>query len=877
MILRTVATILGAILPLAMAGISTASPERLPIATPPPLFVENRGQIAGDARFYVTGSDRTVYFSPSGVTVAILGKEDESPRRWAVKLEFEGADPEAKLRADERQDAVFSFFRGEPETWKTGVPAFRKLVYADLWPGVDLVYSTVQGGLKYEFTVRPGTDPRRIRLVCRGASEVRLAASGALEVTTPVGGFEDGKPFAYQVREGETVQVPVRYEIEGRSLDGDWRYGFELGDHDPEVPLILDPAMLICSGFLGGTGSDYGSDVAVDGEGCVYLTGFTRSSEGNGFPTVSGPDPTFGGGAWDAFVAKVAADGSSLLYCGYLGGSGDDFGDGISVDSEGCAIVYGETSSSEAEGFPVTVGPDLTYNGSGDVFVAKVSPDGASLLYCGYVGGTDAEGGYGDVASDTQGNAYIVGRTYSSAAEGFPVLVGPDLSPGGLDDAFVAKVNADGTALVYCGYIGGSRGDYGNAIDVDADGCAYVTGFTGSSEVEGFPVAVGPDLTFNGATGDYDAFVAKVRADGSGFAYCGYVGGSRKDWGWGIAVGDGGRAYVAGMTFSHEVHGFPVAVGPDTTHNGDTDAFVAKVTFDGTGLAYCGYVGGSDYDRLASIAVGSDGSAHVAGYTESSESEGFPVLVGPDLHYNGGSDDAFVAKVRPGGASLAYCGYLGGGDTDHAAGIARVASGGVAVVGSTGSSSFPVVVGPDLSYNGGNVDAFVTKVYVAIEECQGIDGEQVLTVNGDTGFSHSYRIAVDSAGPLQLAIAKPSGGGNGKFVVHMNAGFPDPGTVEVLPAQLGRFCFPLLLSHGASPVAVWNALGKTDRIGASGYFGEAIPDPARAPTIFLDLPSGDAVHLPAGSQWTLQGLILNPAASSPKGGSVTNAIEIEFL
>ncbi len=260
---------------------------------------------------------------------------------------------------------------------------------------------------------------------------------------------------------------------------------------------------LVYAGYIGGSGEDRGTGIAVDGAGNAYVTGDTSSTQAT-FPVLVGPDLTFNGGLFDAFVAKVNAAGTALVYAGYIGGSDSDLGFGIAVDGTGNAYVTGQTVSTEAS-FPVSVGPDLTYNGANDAFVAKVNASGAALAYAGYIGGSSDDLGAG-IAVDVAGNAYVTGRTSSTEAT-FPVLVGPDLTlNGGPTDAFVAKVNAAGTALVYAGYIGGSDDDFGHSIAVDGAGNAYVAGETLSTEAT-FPVGVGPDLTFNGAT---DAFVAKV-------------------------------------------------------------------------------------------------------------------------------------------------------------------------------------------------------------------------------------------------------------------------------------------------------------------------------------------------------------------------------
>jgi hypothetical protein len=202
-------------------------------------------------------------------------------------------------------------------------------------------------------------------------------------------------------------------------------------------------------------------------------------------------------------VAKVNSTGSALVYCGYIGGSSGDFGEEIALDSSENAYIAGDTLSTELT-FPVAGGPDLTHNGSWDGFIAKVNSGGTALVYCGYIGGSDYDACYG-LALDGAGNVYLTGYTYSDATT-FPVMGGPDLTWNGDYDAFVAKVNSTGSALLYCGYIGGPADEYGYGIAVDTAGSVYVAGYTASAEPD-FPVYIGPDLTQNGYD---DAWVAKI-------------------------------------------------------------------------------------------------------------------------------------------------------------------------------------------------------------------------------------------------------------------------------------------------------------------------------------------------------------------------------
>jgi hypothetical protein len=705
----------------------------------PLYFIPNHGQVDSRVAYYLQGKDKTIYFTSEGLTYVLSGRTEgeiaektasgkerllknpadrelrsgRDQSRFAVKLDFVGANADVRPSGEEKTGAVISYFKGKPEEWKAGLPTYSRIVYKNLWPGIDVAYYGTVDKMKYEFVVHPGSDPSLIRLAYRGASAVEVNGEGRLEVRTPGGGFADDRPVGYQEINGDRVDVALRYLLEepsatklgssGAAAAGkSYVYGFEVGTYDRTKPLVLDPAVLVYCGYIGGSGDDMGLGIAVDGSGNAYVTGYTTSAQAT-FPSVGGPDLTFNGNM-DVFVAKVNASGTALVYCGYIGGSGDEKGNCIAVDGSGNAYITGDTSSNQAT-FPVAGGPDLTYNGSVDAFVAKVNASGTALVYCGYIGGSGDDSGVG-IAVDGSGNAYVAGYTGSTQAT-FPVIGGPDLTFNGGADAFVAKVNASGTALVYCGYIGGSGDDYGYGIAVDGSGIAYVTGETNSNQAT-FPVVGGPDLTYNG--GD-DAFVAKVNASGAALVYCGYIGGSGIDiCGGPIAVDGSGNAYVAGYTTSTQTT-FPVIGGPDLTYNGSVDAFVAKVNASGTALVYCGYIGGSGDDSGVGIAVDGSGNAYVAGYTGSTQAT-FPVIGGPDLTYNGGSYDAFVAKVNASGAALVYCGYIGGSDYDEGYGIAVDGSGNAYVTGTTRftQATFPVVGGPDLTYNGGD-DAFVAKVF----------------------------------------------------------------------------------------------------------------------------------------------------------------------
>jgi hypothetical protein len=373
---------------------------------------------------------------------------------------------------------------------------------------------------------------------------------------------------------------------------------------------------------LEGSADDMATGVAVDAAGDVYVTGSTASPD---FPTVVGPYLTKGERV-DAFVSKIRSDGTALIYSGFLGGSENEFGTAIAVDGSGAAYVTGFTYSPD---FPALNGPDLTYNGGGDVFVTRVKAAGTGLQYSGFLGGTASDSGAG-IAVDAGGDAYVTGTTVSPD---YPAVVGPDLTfNGGYEDGVVTKVSHDGRAIVYSGFVGGGSPDGGYAVAVGGSKTADLTGLTNSPD---FPHLVGPDITYNGAG---VAFVSRVREDGTGFVYSGFLGGLESDYGRGIAVDPSGVALVTGLTHSRR---FPHRNFFDLTYNGGNDAFVAAIVPEGSGRVYSGFLGGSEADFGNGVAVDTSGNAYVCGSTASPD---FPTLVGPDLSLNG-SADGFVTKV----------------------------------------------------------------------------------------------------------------------------------------------------------------------------------------------------------------------------------------
>jgi hypothetical protein len=428
----------------------------------------------------------------------------------------------------------------------------------------------------------PGVGAGSIQLAPNGSTDVFVtklnAAGNALVYSTYLGGSNGDIGFAIAVdAEGNAY---VTGETSSPTVPGPGNIPFPLVA--PLQPLYglggdvfitkINAAgnALVYSTYLGNTGTDRGTGIAVDGSGNAYVTGQTNGA----FPTAAAFQ-ALNGGSIDAFVTKINAAGSALVYSTHLGGLGSENsveGGAITVDGDGNAYVAGSTASANFPGAGTSTIQPFYGGGFNDGFVVKFNAAGSALLYSTYLGGSDREGVHG-IAIDSARNAYVTGATEST---NFPTAVPLQAAKNGLgSDAFVSKINAAGSALVYSTYLGGSgAGDLAYSIAVDSGNSAYVSGFTNSSN---FPT-VRPVQPSN--VGLADAFISKLNAAGSELLYSSHLGGGTgHEHGYGLAVDSSGNAYVTGKTNSTN---FPTVSPFQPTFGGaGDDAFVTKVGIDG--------------------------------------------------------------------------------------------------------------------------------------------------------------------------------------------------------------------------------------------------------------------------------------------------------
>jgi hypothetical protein len=698
--------------------LAVGSPQLELFQSSPALFVENRGQWPDPAiRYLHQGDGANVAMTDCGPVFQVFRPQESAfapaeqlpPSVLQFSVAFKGANPIVPLGL-ESAEAKFNFFNSAASNPYTNVPSFAAVEYQNLYAGIDLKTWGRRESLKYEFHVSPGVDYRLIQIQYSGIEGLSLADDGSLlvELGCDWGILTDDAPFIYQMIDGRQTPVDGAFRLVDSQT-----YAFDVtGDFDAERELVIDPN-LAWSSYLGGTSSDYGNGMAVDASDNAYVAGYTASH------LFTGVINTYKGGDYDAFVAKVASDGT-LVWATYLGGMATDSCNGVTVDTDGNVLLTGETSSTDLSGAINTY-----KGGSSDAFVAKLSPVGA-VLWSTFVGGTKQDYAWG-IALDDAGNAHIAGQTWSNV--NFSQI--NNTFKGGISDAFAAEVTAAGT-LARATYLGGNGNEVARAISLDASGNAFLTGSTTSSAF------AGANNTVKGGT--YDAFVAKIAIGGTQ-EWATYLGGNIEDFGYGIVSDDAGNSYVTGNTSSSAFSGVN-----NTYKNGAFDAFVAKVSAAGT-QSWATYLGGSGSDVGYGIIVDDSGTAFVVGTTTSAD------FVGVNNTFQGGTYDAFIAKIAAEG-SQAWATYVGGNYDDIARRIYIDAEGNTFIAGQTTSTNLA-------SANNalhGSLDAFVAK----INDRSQTPGPPVLIDACDTGGKTDDNVTnldnSDSTKALQFLVKNTAPG-----------------------------------------------------------------------------------------------------------------------
>jgi hypothetical protein len=683
-----------------------ASFGRIPLS-----FEANAGQMDKSVKFLSRGDSYSLFLTDSAAVLSLARHENPAdsysrPERFrpqdhsasdlktdSVRMELAGANPDVRIAGTDRLPGIANYFIGnDPSHWQSNIPTYARVRYTDVYPGVDLVFYGNQRQLEYDFVLAPHADPSPIRLHFDGAGKLAISPAGDLTVATKCGDIAFHKPVVYQQVGGSRQLIPGRF-----TLLADRTASFKIGSYDHSQPLVIDPT-LVYSTYLGGSGftGDSGSGIAVDTEGNAYIVGSTNSAD---FPVTQGAfqttDPAAQSHSDLVFVTKLNAAGTALAYSTYIGGTWGDTGTAIALDDSGDAYVTGYT---ESPNFPVTTGAYQTTDIGAthsvtNAFVTELNPTGTALVYSTFLGGTGALSIYGDeayaIAVDDSGDAYVAGQTYSTD---FPVTTGAyQTANNGAahnnSNAFLTKLNPAGSALVFSTYLGGS----GNIL----------------------------------------------------------LGGDTAD---ALAVDGSGNAYLAGSTYSAD---FPVTTGASQTTNkaaanNDDNAFVAKLSSDGSALIYSTFLGGNGFaeygDEAYALAIDASGDVYVAGKAWSTN---FPVTKGAyqttQNAISTGAPNAFISKLNPSGSALLYSTYLGGSLSGQANALGVDGNGNAYVTGQTYTSGFPVTSN---AYQASN-PATAQIPFVTVLNAAG-SGLAYSTFLGGAGTDLAYGLATDGLGNVTI-------------------------------------------------------------------------------------------------------------------------------
>jgi hypothetical protein len=678
-----------------------ASPSRLPHFPPraraihlPLTFEANRGQAASGVRYFTRSNHGALLLRDRGADLWMPDAKGSKP--VAVRMTLAGSNPHPTVSANGPMKATANYLLGkDPKRWRTQIPLFQKVQYRSVYPGVDLVFYGNDRQLEYDFTVAPGAKPDRIRMNFGGVKRMEIGKGGDLILHTPGGSIRQHKPVLYQVANGKRKEIAGGYRLCGKN-----RVAFRVGSYDRTRPLVIDPVLAYAS-YWGGEDQDFMTGAGVDAFGNLYVAGYGHSSEfitKNAIQSQYYWVPSSNALYNDIVLAKIDPNGN-LVYSTYIGGAGEDTCGGIAVDATGNVYLTGQTDAIDFPG--KTVDPK---DGVHKLYVMKVNPQGTSLLYSliysgvyhltgtgiavdangeAVVSGTegfftsqdsfvvkfnadasavvfrtdlkvpersdsDNDETYG-IALDGAGNAYVVGYTQSNDYPHTDMsLHTGDFVGGIVGDAFVTKVGANG-GIEYSSIIGGSGGETGKAITVDANGNAYVAVETLSSDI---PTTAGTYQPAMPSPGKTDVYLAKLDPNGKG-VFATFLGGNDYDRANAITLDEEGHPWVAGATSSPD---FPKvnSLKADFAEGDRDDAYVAELNGDGSQLLFSSTLGGSKEDKAVGV-VAKGGSAYLLCNTSSPEfptQNPFKAQIGSTYAWNG-----FVMKLTDVGG--------GGGGVDN--------------------------------------------------------------------------------------------------------------------------------------------------------------------------------------------------------------------
>lgn len=685
----------------------------------------------GSGGFMARTAAGVLFFGACG-EVRVRGASDK------IAMSLAGANPRSLPRGMHPMPGRRYYFTGGTEARRPGAALFTKLVYRDVYPGVDLIFYGVEGALEYDLVISPGSSPENIRMRFPGWSRIAVESGGDLVLSSGSGRLMYRRPRVYQQIGHARVEVSGGYSLRGSAVR------FEIGSYREELPLVIDP-VLSYSTVLGGKGDDRASGVATDAAGSIYVAGNTWSAD---YPKSA---QAYRGslGNRDIFVTKLNSAGDAILFSAVIGGSGQDSAQGMAIDPLGNVYVTGFTLSRD---FPTTPGALQTlYRAQTEAFLIKLNATGSSLVYSTLLGGT-GENRAAAVAVDATGAVWVVGCTSSVDLPTTPNAVRRTYG-GGFYDAFTVKLNPSGSGLLYSTYLGGKGNDIAVAVALNSSGGAHIAG---QSDSANFPMRGGLQVQNHGL----DAFAVKLDPAGV-LVYSTFLGGRGPDYATAAATDAQGHLYIAGVTMSAD---FPVTSRAYRSVNaGEYDGFVSKLSPNGDSLVYSTYLGGSASESLNAIAVTNTGRAVVAGTTNS-----FDLPVRDAVQSPTGGGDAFVTMLNEDGTDQIFGTYLGGTGADAALALACDTAGArVYVAGYTFSTQFPRSAGAASSGPSGHGDVFLARldlnsppIAVSVTPASGSGDSQTFA------FTFSDNDGYADIGYAVIIINSTLNGGNACFLLY---------------------------------------------------------------------------------------------------------------
>ena len=650
---------------------------------------QNTGQFDPAVDFVARGDDATIFLADGALTFDTHDGVDAQ----AVRMSLVGADPAVVPVVSDADEATVNYFIGaDPERWVVEAPTAAAVEYPDLLTGVDLRYLGTDGGLRYDVALDPGIDPGNVVFRFDGADAVHVDDMGRLVVEVSVGDdLVFSPPVTFQPSDSGPIAVESAYAVVDATT-----IGFTVADHDPTLPLVIDPTVSFTT-YIGGASDDDVVDVVLDASGNQYLVGTSTSTA---YPTTVGAYDTTSNGNGDVVVTKLDPTGATVLWSTFLGGAlALDDAVSAAMGLDGGVVVAVQTQSTD---FPTTTGAyDRTHNGNVDVAVARIASTGSTLSFSSYIGSSGSDYALG-VDVDTTDRIVVGGYTTSVS---YPLTAGVvDTGFGGTYEAFLTKVATGGASLAVSTFLGNAGNDILYALDVDSTDDVHVV--LGTDSTIGTTVGA-YDTTYNGGS---DVAYARLPSTAASLEYATYLGGTAQDVPTSVAAYTNTNVTVGGYTFGST---FPTTSGAsDTTFAGTTEGFVSRLdtTFSGTAqLRYATFLGGTGVEIVYGIGLDVAGRAVAVGSTTSS---GIATSGAPDTTYAGGTD-AFAAVVDTGGSGTRVLTYLGGTGLDEAYGAAVATTNAFVVVGATGSSDLTTTGGAYDTSLGGSTDGFVAR-YTAL-------------------------------------------------------------------------------------------------------------------------------------------------------------------